>query len=103
MKIFEVTKLKEAEVDPALFDKIKKSIAVYKQSKSNNAASDDADSGASAGGAQGSNPNKELRDIAQTVRSGKSQLSKDIDAILSKPGIDAQSAHMEIMSKIQNA
>jgi len=98
MKIFELTQLKEA-VDPAVIEKIKKAIDVYKRTVDSAAVqSTDPENSTNSG-----DPEAQIIELANKVKSGEAQLSKDIDAQLGKTGLDADKMHTAIYSIIVDA
>lgn len=104
MKIFEVTEKKK--ITEAPIDDLKALLGVIKSKKAGGNApqsADDSGSDASANAGSENNPSRMIQDLADQVRSGEAELSKNIDAELGKTGVNAQDMHIAVMSKIQDA
>lgn len=110
MKIFEITKINEVELS-SLSQEIQNAVgnlsSIIQQLAGSNAqqaqSADDSGSDASANAGGENNPSRMIQDLADQVRSGEAELSKNIDAELGKTGVNAQDMHIAVMSKIQDA
>ena len=107
MKIFEITKLNEVELDQ-LSSRIQGIISnisnrIQSVTQTTDPATPSTRGGARGGNAGGGEANQIIDDAAAKVRSGEAQLSKDADAELGKRGADPQEIHITIVSKQQAA
>ena len=105
MKIFEVTKLKEA-VDPAVLAKVRAAIEVYRNIRDNAGEEPEAqqtEPAADNTGSENRSADDLLNDIEERIIAGDADLNQTIDAELAKSDATADSAYSAIYNAATNA